>query len=156
MRNPSRSPMALLITPAQVRAIHAALSYRGIDDDTYRAALREHWQVDTCKALTRAEANALLNRLNGRQGRKPTLRKQPIRNPHQPAPVRQASGNVVRLATRKQRDLIDALVLEINWTGGGYAAWLCRSLGLTGVRTTGDASRVINGLKGLKQHGHTV
>ncbi len=141
------------ITAGQIRAIHAALSHRGIDDETYRAMLREHWQVDTCKALSRAQANALLNRLNGR--RKPARRRQPIRKPHLPAPVRQAAGgNVVRLATRNQRDLIDALVSEIAWTDGGYEAWLRQSLALSGVRTHDDAMRTIEGLKGLKRHGH--
>ena len=138
------------ITKAQIRAIHASLSYRGIDDDTYRALLQVQFGVTTCKDLSLTEANALLRRLNG--GKYPQRRRQRIQ---QPASPRKTSGKVVHLASPAQQRLISAMVAEIDWeTEDGYRRWLDRSLGLARVCTTAEAGRVINGLKGLKRHGH--
>ena len=59
MAEVSRRP----ITPAQVRAIHVAISRSGIDDETYRGILYERYGVETSKALTRRQASELLSRL---------------------------------------------------------------------------------------------
>lgn len=137
------------ITVGQIRAIHAALAVQGIDDATYREMLQSGWGARSCKHLSIAEANSLLNHLNGRQNRR--RRRQPIRRPARPAAVQSRAG-VVRLPSPAQQQLIVALVSEVQWrSAGGYAAWLKRSLGLDRVRTAEDAQRVINGLKGLKR-----
>ena len=149
--------MTAMITTAQIRTIHAALSRRGIDDETYRALLREQFDgVASCKDLSRSDAHRLINTLFG--GPLPR-RRQRIRTPADPRPVGDGDGDdaPVRLVSPLQRRLIDALVSEIAWdSADGYRHWLRRSLGLVRVRTQGDATAVIRGLKGLKQHGHAL
>ena len=145
------------ITAAQVRSIHVALSRRGIDDDTYRHILDERFGVATCKDLTRREASDLLTLLGRELPRPPGTRprsggRRPIGNAAEPAAV---ADGVVRLATKGQRDLLDKLAGEIAWEApNGYARWLTASLGLARVRTSAEAARAIEGLRGLKRHGH--
>ena len=146
------------ITAAQVRAVHVALSKRGVDDDTYRHILNERFDAASCKELTRREASELLTLLGRDLPRPPGTRprsgvRRPIARPAEP-PAPAADG-VVRLATKKQRDLIDKLAAEVAWeTPRGYARWLTASLGLARVRTSAEAARAIEGLQGLKRHGH--
>ena len=137
------------ITNAQIRAIKAACRHHGIDDDTYRFMLDESYGAGSCKDLTRAQANDLLNRLNVHRRRKPVRRK-PVQKAAAPAPAT-TSGDVVRLASPRQRQLIDQLVSEIRWRTS-YEAWLRKSLGMSRVLTAADAQRVIPGLIRLKQY----
>ncbi len=63
---------------------------------------------------------------------------------------------MIKLATAPQRQFIAEMTTEIAWeVDDGYARWLGRSLGLVPVRTRDDANRVIEGLRGLKAHGHS-
>ena len=145
------------ITKAQIKSIHVALSRRGIDDETYRHILDDRFGVATCKDLTRREASDLLTLLGRHLPRPPGTKphsgnRRPIREPAEPQPV---ADGVVRLATKAQRDLLDKLAGEIEWrTPGGYGRWLTASLGLARVRTSAEAARAIEGLRGLKRHGH--
>ena len=134
------------ITQGQVKLIHVMLTRQGIADDDYREMLESNWGVDTSKKLTRKQANELLTRLGaGRQKPKP---KKPAR------PRRDA--NVVALATPAQQQLIRDLVREVKWRmqppGAAYAAWLQNNQSLDKPRTAAEASRVIRGLKALKDH----
>lgn len=132
------------ITPAQIRAIHVALHRRGIEDDDYRQILRDGWNVDTCKRLTRRQASELLRRLGAprKERRTPGRRRRPA-----------LPDNVTPLATAAQRRLIDDLAAEIEWREpGGYARWLKGNMGLKRVSTSEQAAHVIEGLKGLKRH----
>ena len=141
---------ARAITPAQIRAVHAALTRRGIDDDTYRAMLAGHFEAASCKELTAAQANELLNLLNKGRRRspdKPPRRRQPIKNP---APTPPVDGKIIHLPSRAQLALIEQLCEEIEWRLS-YKAWLKKSQGLTAVRTTTEASGVIQGLKKMKR-----
>jgi hypothetical protein len=66
-----------------------------------------------------------------------------------------SQGNVVALATPLQTILIGHLVSEVIWhEKGSYEAWLLKSMGLEKVVTKEQAGKVIEGLKGLKRHGH--
>ena len=146
------------ITPAQVKSIHVALNRLGLGDGEYRAMLKD-WNVSTCKDLTRRQASDLLARLGRPLANAPGSRPKPaarrrIANPAERPSAENADG-VVRLATHPQRKLIHELAAEIAWeTENGFRRWLARSLGLDGIRTHGDATRAIRGLKGLKSHGH--
>ena len=135
------------ITPAQVRAIHVALSRHGIDDDEYRDRLRKGWGVDSCKELTRKQASGLLRSLGV-----------PLKNPPGTPPAQRTAGarsrtrplpeNAVQLATRAQRELIAALVDEIAWReADGFERWLEHNQGLRRVGTEHQAADVIEGLK---------
>lgn len=146
------------ITPAQVKAVHVALHRLGIGDDEYRAMLKD-WNVTTCKDLTRRQASDLIARLGRPLANPPGSRPKPaakrrISNPAETPPAEDGDG-VIRLSTNAQRNLIHGLAGEIAWeSDDGFRRWLARSLGLDRVRTHDDATRAIQGLKGLKAHGH--
>ena len=142
-----------MISANQIRAVHAALSGIGMDDETYRDLLsREFDGAASCKDLDLAQANELLNMLNGRQKkpaakRRQAQRRQPIQNP---APPRNdaADATVVHLMTPTQDAYIRDLRAKITWyAADGYQAWLKKALGLDRVRTSTEASDVIRGLK---------
>ena len=62
---------------------------------------------------------------------------------------------VLHLASKAQRDLIDKMRDEIAWEHeNGYRLWLMKSLGISRIRTREEAHRAIEGLRGLKRHGH--
>lgn len=132
------------ISPAQVRAIHAALAHHGIDDPTYREMLAAYG-ASSCKELSRRQASDLLYRI-GRP-----LRRPPGTRP--PAAERLPDG-IVRLASPAQRHLIEALATEVRWrTADGYRRWLRANQGLERVATAAQAASVIEGLKALKRRG---
>ena len=139
------------ITQSQVKLIHVMLTKQGIDDDDYREMLESLYGVDTCKKLTRQQANELLTRLGAGQRPKPAQAAKP-----KPAPPRRRDSNVVALATPAQHRLIHALVHEVKWRmqppTAAYAAWLQHNQSLAKVRTTTEAAKVIRGLKAIKAH----
>lgn len=136
------------ITQGQVKLIHVMLAKQGIDDDDYRAMLESLYGVDTCKKLTRKQANELLTRLGAGQKPKPAQPK--------PAPPPRRDAKVAALATPSQQRLIHALIHEIKWRmqppAAAYAAWLRHNQSLAKVRTTTEAAKVIRGLKAIKAH----
>lgn len=137
------------ITPAQIRAIKVAQRRQGIDDDTYRAMLQEHWGVDSCKGLTRREASDLLRRLGRALKNPPGARK-----PRPRRPRADPAEGATRLASGPQRELISKLAAEIAWReGDGYTRWLRGNMGLERVATSAQALRVIEGLKAIKRRG---
>ena len=147
-------PEPAAITEAQVRAIHACLHARGIEDPEYREMLAARYNVTTCKDLTRRQAAMFISLLSGghRALARPKTRR-PIQHPHQPAP--EDTPGVVSLPSPAQRKLMAELVTEVDWyTPDGYQAWMEKALGIKRVRTSRDAHRVIRGLKGLKDGGH--
>ena len=137
------------ITPGQVKLIHVMLTRQKIDDDDYRTLLESLYGVDTCKNLTRKQANELLTRLGAGQKPKPA-------QAAKPAPPRRRDPNVVALATPAQHRLIRALIHEVKWRmqppAAAYAAWLQHNQSLDKVRTTTEAAKVVRGLKALKAH----
>lgn len=141
------------ITPGQVKLIHVMLGKQGIDDDWYRELLENLYGVDTCKKLTRKQANELLTRLGAGQKPKPAKPTQP--KAAKPA-LRRRDGNVAALATPAQHQLIHDLIHEVKWRmrppAAAYAAWLQNNQSLDKARTTTEAAKVIRGLKALKAH----
>ncbi len=149
------------ITKAQIQSIHVAISRQGLDDATYRDKLRLMFGVETCKALTRVQATTLLKSL-GRPLRavkkKKTAKKAAKRTTRRVAApviaITRNASNVIALASPAQHALIAELVSEIEWReAGGYDAWRVANLGLRRIRTSAEAAKVIEGLKGLKSHG---
>ena len=134
------------ITPAQIRAIHVALSRNGIDDDEYRERLRRGWGVASSKELSRKQASGLLRSLGV------PLKNPPGTRPPRPKPERPPTlpDNVLRLATPEQRRLITELAMEIDWREeDGFERWLRHNLSIDNVRSAADAVLVIEGLKGM-------
>lgn len=141
------------ISGAQVRAIKARQAVLGLPDGDYRALLERLFGVRSCKALSSRQAHDLLAHLYGGPKRAPGPRPAPAA-PRAKAPAVQ-DGKVERLASLPQRTLIDKLRQEVHWASAdGYQQWLMASLGLSRVASARQAMRVIEGLKGLKAHGH--
>ena len=138
------------ITAAQIRAIHVALPRRGLDDDEYRGLLRDRFNVDTCKALTRRQASELLLALGRALPAPPGGERKPRRR--QPAPRAKAGANVRQMITPGQRRLIETLAGEIAWReADGYERWLGKFMSLERVTTAAQAARVIEGLKAMRR-----
>jgi hypothetical protein len=53
------------IAPSQIKAIHATVHKLGLDDDAYRDILKSRYSVKSCKGLSWAQAEELLESLNG-------------------------------------------------------------------------------------------
>ena len=140
------------ITTAQIKAIHVALAYHGIQDREYRERLHTDYGAKSCKDLTRRQASELLRRLG-----LPLKRPPGTQAPRAPHPARSRTGTpsgVTRLPSAPQRQLIDQLAREIQWrVPGGYTLWLQKNMGLERVATTDQARRVIEGLKAIKHRG---
>ena len=65
-----------------------------------------------------------------------------------------AAGNITALATPKQRGPIADLAVQVAWREtDGFWRWLKRNMGLDRIRTSAEAARVNEGLKGLKRWG---
>ena len=136
------------ITRAQVRAVHAAKSRMGLDDDTYRAILEERYGVRSCKQLSRRQATELLTGL-GRPLPRPARERQ-RRAPRLP----KGAG---RLVTPAQRELIAEIAGEIEWAGaGGYEGWLRSNMGIDRVATSEQGVRVIQGLLAIRRRRKDV
>ena len=136
------------ITAAQIKAIKAAQRRRGLSDEEYYHLLQEMFEVNTCKILSRRQANELLHRLGVPLRQPPGTKQSRPKRPRESLPA-----GVTRMATPHQRDLIAAMVREITWReADGFARWLRRYHQLERVATAAQAARVIEGLKGLKKH----
>jgi hypothetical protein len=143
-------------SPQQIRTIHTLKGQLGMDDEPYRAMIARHGQgVCSSKDLTRAEASKVIVEMTHKlQDAAPAPTSQKPRK--KPDPIT-TQGNVTALATPPQRALIGHLSAEVNWySHGSYEDWLRKNMGLDRVVTKEEASRVIEGLKGLKRHGHAA
>lgn len=108
------------------------------------------------KPAAQADLNAALHKLlDGDSAATPAPTPAPARGRGRPAKAVTTQGNVTALATPEQRALIGHLIAEVNWhKHGSYEAWLLKNQGIEKVVTKEQARNVIEGLKGLKKHGH--
>ncbi len=145
------------LTPKQLKAIHACRRSLDLSDQEYRMVLREHrikqvvdpqragQAVTSSKDLSRIQARSILTRWQ--------LRGAPVGGPY--SGHRPAAGDPTTLATPAQRAQIERLKEEIQWRfDDGYERWLKTKLHITAVRIYNEAEAVIEGLKGMKKHGH--
>lgn len=149
-------PEYMTITNAQIRAIKTGQRALGMDDDTYRDMLLEHFNVSSCTQLTRMQAGKAIELLRGFgwQEQRRVPRKPPRRRPGK-------SEGVLRLVTARELEKIGVLTGLIKWRyKNGFSLWMKKRLHITRVRTDEDAFKVIEGLKKMfengmkKQHGH--
>ncbi len=120
------------------------------DDATYQAVVERFCGKTSSKDLNREQASAMIFELLGL-----TVELKIQEKPRKPRVPKKSEDNVVVLANPMQKALIGHLVAEINWhPHGSYEAWLSKNMGLEKVVTKEEAGRVIEGLKGLKRHGH--
>lgn len=148
-------------TNQQIITIHTLKSRLRMDDEPYVEVISRHGLgVVSSKDLNRKQASAVITelalKLNG-----PAQAAKPLSKPKGKAKAKAAPvttrDNVVALATPPQRALIGHLAQEVDWhRHGSYEAWLLKNQKLEKVTTKEEARSVIEGLKGLKQHGHAL
>ena len=150
------------IRPKQIQIIKMAQRDLGLDDATYRTLLHEAYGVDSCKFLTAAQADAMIDRFQARgfafkpNRKRTTARKQwtqgqwgggkqrPVGTP------RKEPGKVVALATAAEIEKINAIASLISWRyENGLALFLEKRMGIKSgkVRTADEAYHAIEGLQ---------
>jgi len=131
------------IDATQIKIIHIAKTQLGLNDDEYRLILAARCGgKNSSKDLTYREAHGLIEYFKTLGFRVKPVNAKPRRAP--------APANVTFIATPEQLRMIDALRREVKWRySDGYERWLSKYLKIDRVRTNLQASRAIEGLKGL-------
>jgi hypothetical protein len=140
-------------TPQQIKAIHTLKNQLHMADESYVDLIARHGLgVTSSKDLTRTQASKVITEMAAKL---PGAAPQPsTKTGNKTKPVT-TQGNVTALATPPQKILIGHLSRDIDWyRHGSFEAWLEKNMRLSKVVTKEEASRVIEGLKGLKKHGH--
>lgn len=127
----------MLATAKQIQLIHIAKSKLDIDDETYRETLLAKFNVSSSKELTYYQATLFLDLLK-RAGFKVKRKKATVK----------MGGKVIVMATAAQKALIEVLKANIVWQIS-YQAWLEKRMKIQKVLTIKDATKVIEGLKGM-------
>lgn len=127
----------MLITKKQIQLIHIAKQQLCIDDDTYKELLA-NYHVDSSKHLTSSQAEHLLRHLRSKGFKivKPARNKAKMHN------------KVIKLASPAQHRLINILKANIHWQIS-FESWLNKRMKIKNILTSKDASKVIEGLKGM-------
>lgn len=127
------------ITPKQIQLIHVGVSALGWDDEQYRDVIQSRYGVSSSKDMSYDEAQNFLNLLK-KSGFKLKSGQKQKRTP----------AGVVKMASPKQRALIDVLKSNVRWRSrDGFQLWLERRMKLKRITTAAEAHRVIEGLKGM-------
>jgi len=126
----------MVISNAQKKLLHTAVSVLGIDDETYRALLKAEAGVTSSNDLDNAGLNRVINRLQ-RLGFKNTA--------HRP---RRRAPNAGALRTEEQLELIAKLYDDLGWaTDAQRMAFNKKCCKKSWPQTRGDATKVILGLE---------
>jgi hypothetical protein len=155
------------IEPVQIKMIHTAISTLGISDDAYRDILHCQYKAQSCTELNYVQASNLIDHFKT-LGFK--IKKNPSQSPFHPKGYETKKGrsyknnspfskggtrgilpaNVVQLPSPDQLDLIDVLAGQITWKfEDGYLRWLAKYIKVSRITTAPQASRAIEGLKGM-------
>jgi hypothetical protein len=137
------------IDAKQIKLIHVATHQIGMEDDTYRLLLHARFGVKSSKELSYDQAGKLIDELK-KLGFKlksnrpacglcaPRLRRETL-------PI-----NVTLMVSPQQMYMIDHLAADVHWKfHDGFARWLKKFYKLTIIKTSIEATHVIEGLKGL-------
>jgi len=148
------------ITRKQLKALHAGFRFLSINRVEKLGYLGSYLilpcvdrelagrPAESTKHLSRRQARQLITRLQQRGF--------PIGRPYSGSPVDRSHMDAT-IATPAQSAQVKRLREEIAWrTEHGFEAWLMTRLSMERIRTFADAERVIEGLKGLKRHGHAA
>lgn len=127
----------MLINKKQIQLIHIAKQQLCIDDDTYKELLA-NYNVESSKDLTSIQAEHLLRHLRSKGFKivKPARNKAKMHN------------KVIKLASPAQHRLINILKANIHWQIS-FESWLNKRMKMKTILTSKDASKVIEGLKGM-------
>jgi hypothetical protein len=128
------------ITKKQIILIHLALNQLKISREQYEIMLSDYWAKSSVD-LSFKDAEHLIDRFV-KLGFK-------IVTKHTPRPSRKGT-NIIDLTSPQQLALIEHLREEIRWhVEDGYFRWLRKWLKKDRITTSREASRVIEGLKGM-------
>lgn len=156
-----------MIEPVQIRLIHIAKAQLSLSEDEYRQIIGAQTKMKkwSSKDLTYFEADGLINYFKtlGFKIRSNYIRTSGAarRSRWQPANARrrarQNAENVVLMPSRDQMEMIDVLKKKISWrVEDGYQRWLRRYMKIERILTADQASKAIEGLKGLLRHQPTT
>lgn len=145
------------IESIQVKMIHTAVSKLGLSDEEYRETLEGRYGKASCKGLTYAEASCLIDWFKTLGFRIERRRRHtaatPSRDVFLALPPKDRPANVVLLPSRDQLDMIDTLAKKVAWkVEDGFSRWRKKYMKIDRIKTAGQASDVIEGLKGLLDH----
>lgn len=139
-------------TKPQIATLHKLKGVLTFDDATYEAIVQRFsgGKVSHTHELSRAQASEMIAELLDKSVKQGHQEK-----PGKPKAPKKSKDNVVVMANPLQKALIGHLIAEIQWfEHGSYEAWLKKNMGLDKVATKEEASKVIEGMKGLQRHGH--
>jgi hypothetical protein len=153
-----------MIEAKQIQLIHIAQAQLCLSDDNYRGiiAAQTKGKKTSSKDLTYFEADAVINYFVKTLGFK--IKSNYIRTAGaarraywHPANARRNTGplpgDVYVICSPAQFDQINFLIEKIAWkVEGGYWLWLKKYIKIDRVKTADQASRTIEGLKGLLAH----
>jgi hypothetical protein len=138
------------ISKLQIKAIHAAIHALGWDDDLYRQVLAQRFGATTCKALSRAQAAALLDELaaKGAMNRAPTSTRPLQRRQRIWPPPPDRRGAIHRAQTggtitEKQQRYIDRLFYRLGWDQARRDGLCMKLIGRPWPQTNSDMDRLL-------------
>lgn len=134
----------------QIRLIHIARAQLALKEEFYRQFLRERFNVACSKDLTYAQAHELIETFK-RMGFRIRPKKPQCKVMCEPQPKGlPLPDNTLLLVSPQQLLRIDRLRADIRWRHwDGYNRWLKKYFGIDRVRTSIEASMVIEALKNM-------
>lgn len=147
------------LTDGQRRKIFAAARELQLTDEALHQLLEQVIGKTSIRALAKAEARLFIDYLvdglgasgNGRDvvPSRPATNRSQVAAPC-PRPTR---DNIIRLATRPQLEKIAYLItdLGLTWDNRRFLGVVARAAGRSRIRTTLDASRVIDALVAIRE-----
>lgn len=140
-----------MIDPKAVRFIHTAISRLLLDDQDYRALLKDRYGATTCKALTRAQGADLVHYFKTLGfGKEPKRKFDCWYCKPRPKDTRPIPEGVIYPVSSAQLAVIDELSRAIAWSDpAGFEKWLAKYFHISKVEWSPQASAVIVALKGL-------
>jgi hypothetical protein len=134
------------ITSSQIKLLHIAPKQLGMDNDAFRAILKDLTGKESRKDLTSGQAGRVIDRLIEHYGfviRGAKKSSQPHRRG-----IPRATPKVICMATPQELDKIEALIPLIEWRAeNGYQSWLEKRMHITRVKTAEESYKTIEGLK---------
>jgi len=138
-----------MITKDQIKLIKT-VQRQHQDDDDYYEMLEKRFRVSSCTQLTRRQAGDLIELYKswGWIEKRKRVRKSEGRRVRKKRGGPMRKGNMVRMASRAQREKISALGNLIDWrVKDGLTKWIGKRFSIQRVKTAQEAFQVIEGLK---------